>query len=189
VELPFPADRETIESLIFSYLDEVRPPSSPVFAIDVSGSRKNERIDSLRLALKNLTGLDNSLTGKFAWFREREKIFLIPFNHMTFPVTRIDVDNVDAASASMEAIRQFVENLQADGGTAIYRALMAAYRVAGEQKKSNPDRFYSLVLLSDGKNEDKVGIEDFRHFLTSSSRPPERSKPSPFSSAMPMWKK
>ncbi len=171
VELPFPADRETIDSLIFSYLDEVRPPSTPVFVLDVSGSMQNQRINNLRLALKNLTGQDTSLTGKFSRFRLREQIYMIPFNHSTFPVQHFSVENNAPTGESMGAIRTYVDNLDAEGGTAIYAALMKAYQLAGQEKKKAPDRFYSIVLLSDGKNEHASSYNDFEHFYM--QLPPE----------------
>lgn len=164
VELPFPGDRNTIDSLIYSYLDEVRLPSSPIFVLDVSGSMKNQRIDNLRQALKNLTGLDKTLTGKFARFREREDLHLLPFNHQTSPLKTITIHSGDTVSESMQEVRQFVDSLQADGGTAIYAALIKAYMFASERQKLHPDRFYSVVLLSDGKNEAKTGYQDFKAY-------------------------
>lgn len=164
VELPFPSDRETIDSLIFSYFDEVRPPSSPIFLLDVSGSMEGRRIEGLRTALKNLTGLDNSLTGKFARFRLREQVQFIPFsNEIGIPRT-FNIDNSEPNSLAMQRIRHFVDGLQADGGTAIYRSLIEAYRIAGVQQHLSPDAFHSIVLLSDGKNTEATGFEDFAYF-------------------------
>jgi Ca-activated chloride channel family protein len=171
VELPFPADRETIDSLIFNYLDEVRQPSRPTFLLDVSGSMKNQRIDSLRLALKNLTGQDTSLTGRFARFRLREQVTFLPFNHAAFPESTITIDTSGPEGKSMGEIRSLVDNLQAEGGTAIYKALMRAYQLVGEQKRQDPDHYYSIVLLSDGKNEDKTDLNDFIRFYQ--GQPPE----------------
>jgi len=167
VELPFPADRDTIDSLIFTYLDEVRRPSRPTFLLDVSGSMKNQRIDNLRLALKNLTGQDTSLTGRFARFRVREQVTFLPFNHATFPETMVTIDSSDTLGQGMGEIRTLVDNLEAEGGTAIYRALMRAYQLVGEQKQKDPEYYYSIVLLSDGKNEDKFGLEEFTRFYHS----------------------
>jgi Ca-activated chloride channel family protein len=161
VELPFPADRTTIDRLIFTYLDEIRPPSAPVFVLDVSGSMRNERIDNLRQALLNLTGLDTSLTGKFARFRSREEISMVPFNHKIFPVQTFVIESGEDTGSGMESIRTFVKSLRADGGTAIYAALIRAYQIAGAEKRADPDRFYSIVLLSDGKNEHDIGYERF----------------------------
>ena len=69
VELPFPRDTQSIDTLLFSYLDEVRKPAHTVFVLDVSGSMKGQRINQLKNALNNLTGIDHSLTGRFARFR------------------------------------------------------------------------------------------------------------------------
>lgn len=164
VELPFPSDLATIDNLIFAYFDEVRPPSSPIFLLDVSGSMQGNRIDNLRTSIKNFTGLDTSLTGRFARFRLREEVRLIPFNHEVLPPRVFNIDNNDQHSPAMEEIRRYVDSLNAGGGTAIYATLMEAYRIAGEQKRLHPERYRSIVLLTDGKNEHKVGFDDFAAF-------------------------
>jgi Ca-activated chloride channel family protein len=175
IELPFPADKSTIDTLLFSFLDEVRAPSSPFFVLDVSGSMNQEnRLQDLRTALNNLTGLDTSLTGRFARFRAREDVRLLPFNAQPFPITTVTVESKGPQGPAMQQIRSFVTSLQADGGTAIYDALMEAYRVAGEEQKKDPERYYSIVLLSDGKNEHGKSLRDFEHFYR--MLPPEVKK-------------
>ena len=67
------------------------------------------------------------------WKMARQ-VFIIPFNHKVFPGTAMTVDNRSTDSSSTETIRQYVENLQADGGTASYSALMEVYLLAGGQK-------------------------------------------------------
>jgi len=42
--------------------------------------------------------------------------------------------------------------MKADGGTAIYSALAVAEDLAREEQRSDPDRFVSIVLLTDGQN-------------------------------------
>ena len=56
IELPFPSNLDTIDALISDYLDEVRRPASAVFVLDVSGSMQGSRLNSLKAALKALTG-------------------------------------------------------------------------------------------------------------------------------------
>ena len=44
IELPFPAKLDTINTLITTYLDEVRKPASAIFVLDLSGSMAGDRL-------------------------------------------------------------------------------------------------------------------------------------------------
>jgi len=154
IELPFPGTLETINQILFAYLDEHRRPSHALFVLDVSGSMKGDRMQSLKRALNNLTGVDRSVTGQFARFRNREKITFITFNDRIKDVKEFTVTKSGEDSESMRAIRQYVDGLRAGGGTAIFDALDNAYTLVDKSIKRDPDRFYSVVLMSDGQNND-----------------------------------
>src|SRR5262249_47495628 len=79
IDLPFPAKLDTINTLITTYLDQIRRPASAVFVLDVSGSMEGDRLDQLKTAMGALTGTDQSLTGQFARFRSREQVTIITF--------------------------------------------------------------------------------------------------------------
>jgi len=49
-------------------------------------------------------------------------------------------------------LRRQADAMKADGGTAIYSALAVAEDLAREEQRSDPDRFVSIVLLTDGQN-------------------------------------
>lgn len=164
VELPFPNSVAVIDSLIYGYLDEQRIPSHTFYVLDVSGSMEGDRLDALKTALHGLTGLDNSLTGQFSRFRSRERVTLIPFSDHVEDVRFFTVDDPAEGSASMDAIRQYVSRLQAGGGTAIYTSLELAYSEAQVAYGSNPDRYYSVVLMSDGENNEGASLGDFRRY-------------------------
>lgn len=161
VELPFPNSLEVIDQLIFAYLDEQRIPSHAIFVLDVSGSMKGERLDDLKNALTNLTGLDTSLTGRFARFRNRERITMLAFSNNVHDLQTFHIDEQTSQSTDMQEIRSYVESLEADGGTAIFTALDFAYRFAVEAHKQDPDRYYSIVLMSDGENTDGISQGQF----------------------------
>ena len=55
----------------------------------------------------------------------------------------------------MTAIRDSVDGIDADGGTAIYSALAQAYDVVARAQASDPDRLYSIVLMTDGENNSR----------------------------------
>ncbi len=161
VELPFPSSLEVVDTILFSYLDKQRIPAHAFFVLDVSGSMRGNGLDQLKVALNNLTGEDQSLTGQFARFRDRERITLIPFNDKVLETRDFQIQGVDTKGQSMAEIRDYVTNLQANGGTAIYWSLAQAYQLAAEAKQKDPNRYYSIVLMSDGENTDGINQDQF----------------------------
>jgi Ca-activated chloride channel homolog len=152
VELPFPGSLDVVNRLIAVYLDEARPPAHAIFVLDTSGSMDGARIESLRRALVNLTGADASLTGQFARFRQREQVTIIPFNNRVYQTRDFTVADTSSSSPDLAAIRTYVNTLRASGGTAIYDAAYAAYQAAATSMQTEPDRLYSIVLMTDGEN-------------------------------------
>ncbi len=167
VELPFPSTLETINEILFAYLDEHRRPSHAYFVLDVSGSMQGERIHALQGALANLTGLDTSITGQFSRFRSREKVTMMTFSNNIDKPKSFTINETDVQGTSMREIRSYVDSLRAGGGTAIFSALREAYRQAQQAHSSDPNRFYSIVLMSDGKNNNGISRDQFLHFYDS----------------------
>jgi Ca-activated chloride channel homolog len=165
IELPFPSRREVVDQLLFSYLDEQIIPSHTFYVLDVSGSMRGDRMESLKNAMDNLTGMDTSLTGQFARFRDREKITMITFNHQIVNQAEFEIDTDQPES--FENIRRQVDNLQASGNTAIYSALQKAYREAIQARQQDPDRNYSIVLMSDGINNAGLAEMEFLTYVGS----------------------
>ena len=164
VELPFPNSAEVINELVFSYLDEQRVPAHAFFVLDVSGSMEGERLTDLKRALVNLTGQDESVTGQFARFLARERLTLMPFSDRLEDVRTFDIRDPDADSADMTQIRSYTDNLVASGGTAIFSTLEEAYERAQQAQRQDPDRYYSIVVLSDGDNTEGVPLSDFLEY-------------------------
>jgi Ca-activated chloride channel homolog len=161
IELPFPAKLETIDTLITTYLDEIRKPASAIFVLDVSGSMDGERLDQLKTAMKALTGTDQTLTGKFARFRAHEQVTLITFSDTVGDVRQFTIDDTAPNGPDMTAIRDYIDSLEAGGGTAIYSALERAYEAVAAAQANDPDRLYSVVLMTDGENNAGVRPEQF----------------------------
>lgn len=174
VELPFPNDVQVLDQLIYGYLDEQRRPAHTVYVLDVSGSMDGSRIHDLRTALLGLTGLDPSLTGQFARFRSREIITMLPFSSGVEDVANFVVNDPTRQSSDMNAIRSYVEGLRAGGGTAIYTALLRAYEVVAAAYSADPQRYYSIVLMSDGENNEGISYNEF--VQAHRSLPPELQK-------------
>jgi Ca-activated chloride channel family protein len=167
VELPFPAQAEVVDALLTSYFDKLRRPSRTIYVLDTSGSMSgDERIGALRRSLAGLAGADPSLTGQYRRFRGREQVTLLPFatsprSSQTFTVAE------DDPGPDRERIADAGAALQPGGGTAIYDSLREAYRIAEQQIAADPDRFTSIVLMTDGENTSGTDLDAFRAFAGS----------------------
>ncbi len=161
VSLDFPSKLDTIQSLISTYLNVVRKPASAVFVLDTSGSMDGVRLDNLKHALTQLTGGDQTLTGQFSSFRSREEVTFITFSTQVNDVKTFTIDDTNSNGPDMSAIRDYINNLSADGNTAIYSALEQAYSTVGQEIATDPNRLYSIVLMTDGENNSGAAAGDF----------------------------
>ncbi|HZC33658.1 MAG TPA: substrate-binding domain-containing protein [Candidatus Bathyarchaeia archaeon] len=161
IELPFPAKLETIDALITAYLDEVRRPASAVFVLDLSGSMNGDRLDQLKAAMRALTGTDPSLTGQFARFRAHEQVTIVTFSSQVDDTQEFTIDDTNPDGPDMTAIRSYIDGLTASGGTAIYDGLEQAYQVVADSQAKDPNRLYSIVLMTDGENNAGVDAKGF----------------------------
>ena len=167
VELDFPSDLEAINSLLLTYLNSARRPAHSLFVLDVSGSMKGSRLDQLKSAMGTLTGGDSSLTGRFARFQERERVTLIPFSNQVNPEPTVEMGRGTQLSKGLDQIRSMSDSLQSGGGTAIYSALAEAYREAEELMRRDPNRYYSIVLMTDGESNQGMSAGEFKDFYRS----------------------
>jgi Ca-activated chloride channel homolog len=167
VELPFPASISVIDTLLFAYLDQIRPPAHTYFVLDISGSMDGDRLNSVKKTFDNLTGADQTITGRFARLRAREEITIIPFNGTVVDDRTFTINDVSANSPDLAAVRRYVDGLQANDGTAIYDSLIRAYRDAAQAKSLEPDKFYSVVLMTDGENNTGNDGPGFQRYYNS----------------------
>ncbi|MFZ5483850.1 MAG: substrate-binding domain-containing protein [Pseudomonadota bacterium] len=166
-ELPFPGSIDVVNKLLFSYLNDQRRPAHAFFVLDVSGSMEGDRLDGLRTALNSLSGADDSLTGRFARFQNRERITLIPFSSgverdllLTANMGNTRAENEQA----LNQVRQFSSQLHTRGGTALYEAVAEAYRQAEVALKADPQRYYTIVAMTDGQSNEGMNLASFRAF-------------------------
>lgn len=165
IELPFPNKLSVIDQALFHYLDNGRLPSSSYFVLDTSGSMKGEGIANLRTAIHKLTGQDQSIAGQFARFRLRERVMMLAFSRNINTTLEATVRDTQANSADMNSIRQFVDGLNAHGGTAIYDSLRTTYQQIDTDIANAPNRYYSIVLMTDGSNSVGSNFEQFAAWL------------------------
>ncbi len=171
IELAFPSSLDIVNKLLFAYLNQIRKPAHAIFVLDTSGSMGGDRIATLKKALIGLTGSDTSITGQFASFRQREQLTFILFNNQVYRQADHTITDNNPGSPDLAAVRSFVDSLQAGGGTAIYDAVYRGYQVAQAALRSEPDRYLSIVLMTDGENnEGRDGNQFIRDFK---SLPPQ----------------
>jgi Ca-activated chloride channel family protein len=161
LELPFPGKVETVDEILMTYLDKQRAPSTSIFVLDLSGSMHGDNLQQLKQAMYNLAGGDQSITGKFARFRAREQVVILPFNSRPMPSKTFDIESGVGDDPVLRQLRMEINGLAADGETAIYSALTVAYQLANEARKTESDRFYSIALLSDGENTQGKSFAEF----------------------------
>lgn len=160
VELPFPARLAVVDAVLQAFDDQIRRPADSSFVLDISGSMGGERLAQMKTALLGLTGVDNTLSGRFARLREREKISLLAFDDTLRPVQNFTLQAQQRETAE-QAIRDYVNALQAGGGTAVFSAAQSAYQAALARRKADPSRFYSVVLLTDGESNQGLSSDEF----------------------------
>ena len=165
-ELGFPNRLDVIDAVLGAYQAQWRKPATSIFVLDLSGSMKGQRLSSMRDALKLLSGADSSNTAatasaRYSAFQSRERVVLITFaNEVSAPVwVRFEADKIEAARAQL---RRQADAMVADGGTAIYSALAAAEDLARQELQREPDRFVSIVLLTDGESNTGLKVDEFR---------------------------
>lgn len=166
-ELTFPGKIEVVDSILLSYLNDQRRPAHAFFVLDISGSMEGERLENLRQALASLAGQDTSLTGRFARFQNRERITFIPFSNVVESDLLLTADMGQTRPSNeqtLAGIRQYASTLDTRGGTALYDAVAEAYRRAAIAMKTDPQRYYTIVAMTDGQSNEGMGLSEFRDF-------------------------
>ena len=162
-ELGFPNRLDVIDAVLGTYQSQWRKPATSIFVLDLSGSMQGKRLASMREALKLLSGADAASTAsaRYSAFQSRERVVLITFASQVSPPVwvRFEGDGIAAARAEL---RRLADAMTADGGTAIYSALAAAEDLARQEQQREPDRFVSIVLLTDGENNSGLKVHEFR---------------------------
>ena len=160
IELPFPAKIAVIDAILQAFDNEIRRPADSSFVLDISGSMGGQRMEQMKTALLGLTGLDTSLSGRFARLRERETVSMTAFDDSVRPTVSFALDKKNRENAE-QGIRQYIQGLQAEGGTAIFSAAQTAYMQATARRAKVPERYYSVVLLTDGESNRGINSRAF----------------------------
>ena len=70
-------------------------------------------------------------------------------------------DNAATNQATMANLSRRVSALKANGGTAIFSATRHAYQETAARRRSDPQRFYSIIIMTDGINNKGIGVDEF----------------------------
>lgn len=163
VELEFPAKLAVVDAILTAFDDNLRLPTDSSFVLDKSGSMASGgRIQSLNAAMTALAGGDSSISGRFARFRNRERITLLTFSDHVESVDHFDMGDTPAKNrAALDAIAAKTNQIVPGGETAIFSSVQQAYQEAAQRRRNDPARFYSVVLMTDGENNHGIDVESF----------------------------
>jgi Ca-activated chloride channel family protein len=126
-------------------------PISAIFLCDVSGSMAGSRIN----------GLKKSLVGGSEFISGENSIGLVFFNHrvnVVLPIKKFDLNH----KASFHAA---VEDMNAEGGTAMYNGVVVSLSLLLEEKRNNPNAKVTLFVLTDGETKDGWKFKDVRNVI------------------------
>lgn len=154
VELPFPGQPALITALLDTFLSDVRIPGSSRYVLDLSGSMQGERISSLRQAMLMLASENTSGSGRYARFQNREEAGIITFSSETAPTVLFPMGSTPQQNAKTRAaITEFVNQVEAGGGTAMYSSVRQALVELGQERgRAKQKRYYTIVLMTDGES-------------------------------------
>ena len=144
IEAPFPGSKTVTDALVDAYTNQFRVPGETTFVLDVSGSMLGQRITLLKDTMSDLISGGATTDLANVSLRDREKVSIIPFSFGPHEVISETLGAV--GSPSRTDLQQRVEALQADGGTGIYDAVLAAYA-----ESAGGDYIPSIVLMTDGE--------------------------------------
>ena len=130
--------------------------------LDVSGSMEGDRLDGLKAALRALTGLDQSVTGQFARFRAREDVTFVLFSTDVLETRSFTIDDTNPNGPDMTAIRDYVDGLERATGPRSTPRWNRRTARSNTQIAADPDKLYSVVLMTDGENNEGISLDEFR---------------------------
>lgn len=122
-----------------------KKPTVVTLVMDVSGSMKGRALAEAQAGGRAFLSA----------LHDRDEVTLIFFNNKVLPP--IGPRRVGEAR---EELIQRVEQTIAQGGTALYDAVAAAYDRALARARSSPGRIHAVVVMTDGRDEDSRGTLD-----------------------------
>lgn len=126
-------------------------PIVAMFLCDVSGSMRGSRLGQLKRAL--LAGSE--------FIEPSNAIGLTVFNHQVTVVLPVDTFNLNQRAAFNAA----VEDLSADGKTAMYDGVAVSLSILVAEKQKRPDAKPILFVLTDGETNVGMAFDDMNRVI------------------------
>ena len=147
-----PPSPNVVEAMLQSWEQVAKKASRVVIVVDSSGSMSGNKLPAVQNTLK--TYIDS--------LGPKDQIALIDFDSkIRQPVL------VDGTSAGRDRGLQFISSLQADGGTRLYEAALAARNWLTDNLRSNA--INAVLILTDGEDsESSISLEQLGNKLQQS---------------------
>lgn len=148
---PVPApSAAVIGEALTLYQTELRKPSLTVWVLDVSGSMEGEPLEQLKSAMRLLLDPDAAAVNLLQPSR-RDVTIILPFNERTYDPVAFE----GSAAAELARAERMVEQLQAGGGTDLYRAIVVALDTLRPYAEAGTlfDYLPAIVAMTDGASD------------------------------------
>ena len=134
--LPTP-DAKVLEKLLKVWNDN-KKGADVLFVFDKSGSMRGKPLEEAKAGAKSFV---NALA-------DRDEVTLMFFDNQVYPAI-----GPNKLQTMRPQTLSRIDMTIADGGTALYDAIAAAYDIALTRSKSNPHQIHAVVVMTDGKDE------------------------------------
>lgn len=135
---------EVVEAIIRLWRDQAKKPSRVALVVDSSGSMSGAKLPAVQRSLQAYLGQ----------IGPRDVVALFDFDSVVRPPVVLR----GGAAAEADQAQQFVGTLKADGGTALYDAVLQGRDWL--QRTRRPGEILAVVVLTDGKdNGSRLNLE------------------------------
>lgn len=147
-----PPQPEVVETMLQTWQNAAKKPSLVAVVVDSSGSMKGEKIIAVQ----------NTLNNYIKNLGSRDRVALIDFDSEIREPTL-----VDGTAQGRNLGVQFINGLQADGGTKLYDAALFARNWL--QKNPQANAINAVLILTDGEDSgSNISLRDLRQELQKS---------------------
>ena len=148
-----PPKPPVIEAMLKSWQEFAKKPSQVVLLVDSSGSMEGDKLPAVQ----------NTLRDYIEKLGPKEKIILIDFDDRVKPPLI-----ADGTPTGRKQAMDFIINLNADGGTALYDAAITARNWL--QKNLRPNAINAIIILTDGQDTDSyISLQELNKELQKSN--------------------